>query len=38
MYEQRHVGMRQSWILRETGQPAALPPETQKTMIVYTAI
>ena len=35
-YEQRHVGMRQSWILWYTCQPAALPPKPQKISIYST--
>ena len=37
VYEQRHVGMRQSCLLRQTCQPAALPPKPSK-MIVYNAV
>ena len=37
-YEQRYVGRRQGWILRQTCQPAALPPKPQKMMIKLKAI
>ena len=37
VYKPRHVGMRQSWILCQTCQPAVLPPKPQK-MIIYNAI
>ena len=36
VYEQRHGGMGQSWILRSTSQPAALPPK-HKIMTIYNA-
>ena len=30
VYEQRHVGMKQSWIRWQTCESAALPPKPQK--------
>ena len=38
VYEQRHVGTRQSWMLRWPCQPAALPPKPQKMIVRYNAI